>query len=450
MKFKPYAYQQSAINVIEENACYGLFLDMGLGKTVITLTAIDDLIYNRFAVSRVLIIAPKRVAESTWQEEAQKWDHLKGLRFSTILGTPDQRKSAVNADADVYIINRENVVWLFKYLHDPRRFDMLVIDESSSFKSPKAERFKALKKMLPCFRRRVILTGTPTSNTMLDLWAQIYILDLGKRLGKYITAYRTAYFEPEKRSRVMVYTWRPQKGAEDRISEKIRDICLSMKAADYITLPKRIDNIVSVPLPPSARKAYNDMIKDQVLELNGQEITALQAAAVSNKLLQIANGSVYTDAGGVQEVHDAKARALLEIVEGSGSPVLVFYSFRHDVQNIRGVIPAAVELNGPETLAAWNAGKIRVLLAHPASAGYGLNMQAGGHVVVWYGLTWSLEQYQQANARLYRQGQDKPVIIHHIVAKSTIDEKVLQALRMKKKGQDALLDAVKEIIKGGG
>ncbi len=447
MDFKPYAYQQRAIDIIESHPFYGLFLDMGLGKTVITLTAIESLIYEQFEVSKVLIIAPKRVAESTWQDEANKWNHLSSLRFSTILGDAEQRAEAYNADADIYVINRENVEWLFKSF--PCKWDMLVVDESSSFKNPSSVRFKVLKRMLPHFRRRIILTGTPTSNTLMDLWSQMYILDLGERLEKTITSYRLKYFFPDKRNQYVIYSYKPSKGAQEFITHRISDICMSMKASDYLTLPKKVVNVVPVILPDEAKQMYKQMVIDQVVGLgDSEQITALQAATVSNKLLQISNGSVYTDDGGVKIVHKEKVHVLEEIIdESGGQPVLVFYGFRHDVQAIKEEIPDAVELDGKETLDAWNAGKIRVLLAHPASAGYGLNMQSGGHIVVWYGLTWSLEQYQQANARLYRQGQDKPVIIHHIVAKSTIDEKVLQALRMKKKGQDALLDAVKEIIK---
>lgn len=448
--FKPYPYQQRAIEVIESHPAYGLFLDMGLGKTVITLTAIESLIYEQFEVGRVLIIAPKRVAESTWQDEAKKWKHLYRLRFSTILGTGEQRAAAVKADADIYVINRENVAWLFQNF--PCRWDMLVVDESSSFKSPQAVRFKVLKKQLPHFRRRVILTGTPTSNTLMDLWSQMYILDMGERLGKTITAYRRDYFLPDKRNQNVIFSYKLQRGAEDAITKKIRDICMSMKASDYITLPRKIVNVVKVKLPDAARKVYDQMVKDQVVALGDEEqITAFQAATVANKLLQISNGSVYTDDHGVQMIHHEKVDALKEIIEESGGQsILVFYGFRHDVQSIKAEIPEAVELEGKETLDDWNRGNIKVLLAHPASAGYGLNMQAGGHIVVWYGLTWSLEQYQQANARLYRQGQDKPVIIHHIVAADTIDERVLWSLRNKKKGQDSLMAAVKEIVKNGG
>lgn len=449
MVFRPYPYQQRAIDVIESHPDYGLFLDMGLGKTVITLTAIESLIYEQFEVSRVLIIAPKRVAESTWQDEAKKWKHLHRLRFSTILGNREHRAMAVQKDADIYVINRENVAWLFDNFSC--KWDMLVVDESSSFKSPQAVRFKILKKQLPHFRRRVILTGTPTSNTLMDLWSQMYILDMGERLGKTITAYRRDYFLLDKRNQNVIFSYKLQKGAEDIITKKIRDICMSMKAADYITLPRKIVNVVEVKLPDAAKKVYNQMVKDQVVALGDEEqITAFQAATVANKLLQISNGSVYTDDHGVQVVHREKVNALKEIIEESGGqPVLVFYGFRHDVRSIKAEIPGAVELEGKETLDDWNQGKIKVLLAHPASAGYGLNMQAGGHIVVWYGLTWSLEQYQQANARLYRQGQNKPVIIHHIVAADTIDERVMWSLRNKKRGQDSLMAAVKEVVEGG-
>lgn len=449
MDFKPYAYQQRAIDVIESNPCYGLFLDMGLGKTVITLTAIESLIYEQFEVSKVLIIAPKRVAESTWQDEAKKWRHLSSLRFSTILGDAGERRKAYYADADIYVINRENVAWLFRTF--PCKWDMLVVDESSSFKNPASVRFKVLKRMLPHFLRRIILTGTPTSNTLMDLWSQMYILDMGERLERTITSCRRKYFTPDKRNQYVVYSYKPNRDAEKLITDRIGDICMSMKASDYLTLPKKVVNVVPVILPDEAKQMYRQMVKDQVVGLgDSEQITALQAATVSNKLLQISNGSVYTDDGGVRIVHKEKVHALEEIIdESGGQPVLVFYGFRHDVQAIKEEIPDAVELDGKETLDAWNKGRIKVLLAHPASAGYGLNMQAGGHIVVWYGLTWSLEQYQQANARLYRQGQDKPVIIHHIVAKGTIDEKVLLALRSKKKGQDAMMAAVGELVRGG-
>ena len=425
---------------------YGL----GLGKTVITLTAINDLIYDSFEVQKVLIIAPKRVAESTWQDEGRKWDHLKGLRFSAIIGTRAQRMKALAADADVYIIGRDNVAWLcdlYNLKHQRLPFDMLVVDESSSFKNPGAVRFKKLRRNLGYFKRRVILTGTPTSNTLMDLWSQLFILDMGKRLGRTLTDYRQNYFVPGKRNGHVVFNWLPQKGAQDIISKRIKDICMSMKAKDYITLPKKISNIVKVTMPDTARKAYVQMMRDQVLAMGEpDQITALQAASVSNKLQQIANGSVYTDDQKVKHIHDAKVEALQEIIDGSGGqPVLVFYSFRHDMGNIKAAIPEAEEFSDGDTLRRWNEGRIPVLLAHPASVGYGLNMQAGGHIIVWYGLTWSLEAYEQANARLYRQGQSVPVIIHYIIAKDTVDEAIMNALRNKKKGQDALMEAVKAL-----
>ena len=404
-------------------------------------------------MQKVLIIAPKRVAESTWQDEGRKWDHLKGLRFSAVIGTRAQRLKALAADADVYIIGRDNVAWLcdlYNLKHQRLPFDMLVVDESSSFKNPGAVRFKKLRKNLGYFRKRVILTGTPTSNTLMDLWSQLFILDMGKRLGRTLTEYRLNYFVPGKRNGHVVYNWLPQKGAQDIISKRIKDICMSMKAKDYITLPKKISNIVKVNLPQTAVDAYTQMMRDQVLAMGEpDQITALQAAAVSNKLQQIANGSVYTDDKQVKHIHRAKVEALQEIIEGSGGqPVLVFYSFRHDVGNIKAVIPEAEEFSDKgDTLRRWNEGKIPVLLAHPASVGYGLNMQDGGHIVVWYGLTWSLEAYEQANARLYRQGQSVPVIIHHIIAKDTVDEAILYALKHKKKGQDALMEAVKAMVK---
>ena len=328
MDFKPYAYQQRAIDIIESHPFYGLFLDMGLGKTVITLTAIESLIYEQFEVSKVLIIAPKRVAESTWQDEAKKWNHLSSLRFSTILGDAEQRAEAYNADADIYVINRENVEWLFKSF--PCKWDMLVVDESSSFKNPSSVRFKVLKRMLPHFRRRIILTGTPTSNTLMDLWSQMYILDLGERLEKTITSYRRKYFFPDKRNQYVIYSYKPSKGAQEFITHRISDICMSMKASDYLTLPKKVVNVVPVILPDEAKQMYKQMVIDQVVGLgDSEQITALQAATVSNKLLQISNGSVYTDDGGVKIVHKEKVHVLEEIIdESGGQPVLVFYGFR--------------------------------------------------------------------------------------------------------------------------
>lgn len=416
---------------------------------MITLTAIQNLIYDSFEVRKVLIVAPRKVAESTWQEEARKWGHL-DLKFSTVLGSARQRETALRADADCYVINRENVVWLCKYYKFDLPFDMLVIDESSSFKNPMAKRFRALRKCRGCFRRVVILTGTPAPNTLIDLWSQVYLLDGGAALGQTITGYRDRYFVPDKRSGYIVYSYKLKSSqAEKDIHAAIEPLCMSLKAADYIHMPDRIDNVIRVELPEKARKIYDDMARDFVLGVGEpDEITATSAAALSNKLLQMANGRVYTDEGAVVDIHTAKIEALQEIVEANeGKPILVFYAYRHDLDVLKNHFPESRCLTGPEDLREWNAGKIPMLLAHPASTAYGLNLQAGGHIIVWFGLTWSLEHYQQANARLYRQGQERPVVIHHLVAKGTVDEHVMKALSTKAAGQEALLEAMKATIK---
>lgn len=449
MRFTPHPYQSEAIGRLERFPKYGLFLDMGLGKTIITLTAIQDLIYDMFEVSKVLIIAPRTVAESTWQDEAQKWEHL-SLRFSTVLGSAKQRVEALHKKADCYVINRENVVWLCEYYHFQLPFDMVVIDESSSFKNPAAKRFRALRKSLPCFSRVVILTGTPAPNNLTDLWSQIYLLDRGQALGKSLTAYRNQYFRPDKQNGYIVYSYRLRDArAEQEIYDAIAPEVMSLKAADYLTLPPRIDNVIKIDLPDKAVKVYKKMAKDLVLGIGSEdEITVGNAAALSNKLLQMANGCIYTDEGNVVNIHDAKINKLAEIIEqNEGRPILVFYAYKHDLAKLQQSFPDAKVLEGSAELRAWNAGKIPILLAHPASTAYGLNLQAGGNIIVWFGLTWSLEQYQQANARLYRQGQDKPVIINHLVSKGTVDEQVMRALQTKAAGQDALLAAVKAVIK---
>lgn len=446
MKFKPHEYQSFAIEKLFENDHYGLFLDMGLGKTIITLTAIQELI-DDFAVDRVLIIAPRSVAESTWQDEARKWDHLH-LAFSTVLGTRDQRMAALCRKADCYVINRENVVWLCEEYHYRLPFDMLVVDESSSFKNHQAKRFKALRKSIPCFSRVVILTGTPAPNTLMDIWAQMYLLDRGEALGRTITVYRQKYFKPGQTNGFVVYNYALLPGAEKEIHAAIAPKVMSLTAADYLTLPHRIDNVVAVTLPEKARKQYLQMEKDYILSMGSDEITAASAAALSNKLLQMADGAVYDNERGVLQLHRAKLEKLLEIAEANaGQPILVFYQYQHDLANLQGTFPAARVLKTSQDMADWNSGKIPMLLAHPASTAYGLNLQSGGHLIVWFGLTWSLELYQQANARLYRQGQEKPVIIHHLVAEGTMDERVMKALKNKAAGQEALLEAVKAEIR---
>ena len=450
MHYTPHSYQQRATDLVVSKKSVGLFLDMGLGKTVITLTAVNELIYDRFEVSRVLVIAPKRVAEDTWTREHKKWDHLRELRISKVLGTAAQRLRALEQDADVYVIGRDNVVWLVDHYSKKKHwpFDMIVIDELSSFKNPQAKRFRALRKILGVTQRVVGLTGTPSPNGLMDLWAQVYLLDRGERLGRTIGAYREKYFRAGARNGYVVYKWEPLKGAKEQIEEKISDICVSMSAADYLTLPERIDNVIPVKLTDAEMELYKRMEQDQLLQIEDSDVVALNAAAVMTKLLQIANGSVYSMDGTAVNIHDAKLEALQEIIDTTDSPVLVFYSFKHDLDKILEAVSGARVLNGPEDIRDWNDGKVRVLLAHPASVGYGLNLQEGGHTIVWYGLTWSLELYQQANARLYRQGQEKPVIIHHLIAEGTVDEQAMAALQAKDTSQAALLAALKERAMG--
>ena len=441
-KFKPRPYQQRSIDLIEHQRSVGLFLDMGLGKTAAVLTAVKDMLWN-FSIYKVLIIAPKSVAEDTWTREADKWDHLHDLRISLVLGTAKKRQKALAEDADIYVINRDNVIWLCKYL-DGWPFDMVVIDELSSFKNPDTKRFRALRRSMPVTCRVIGLTGTPAANSLEDLWSEIYLLDRGKRLGKTLTEYRQKYFHPGAHKGFVVYKWLLNKGADKQIAARLSDLCVSMKNTDYLKLPKRIDNVIRVTLSPKEMALYKQLEKERILELDQGEVAALTAATVMNKLLQMANGAVYDDDGHVIQIHDQKLDALEDIVEATGKPILIFYSFRHDLDRIRERFPDARVLKTSDDISDWNAGRIRILLAHPASAGYGLNLQEGGSTIVWYGLTWSLEQYQQANARLYRQGQEHTVIIHHIIAKGTVDENVMEALKKKDTSQAALLAALKE------
>lgn len=445
MKFIAHEYQKYAIEFIEQNEIAGLFLDMGMGKTISALTAINDLMYDYFDVYKALVIAPLRVAEDTWSTEAEKWEHTRHLRIAKVLGTQEQRIKALQSNADVYVINRENVEWLVDYYGKNWPFDMVVIDELSSFKSPKAKRFRALRKVRPLCKRIVGLTGTPAPNGLIDLWPQIYLLDRGQRLGKTVTGYREQYFTPKERNGPIVYKWGLKSGAEDAIYKRISDICVSMKSEDWLSLPERINNTVKVKLSPEAEKRYKQLEKDLLLPFRGGDVVADTAAVLSNKLLQLANGAVYDENGKTRIIHDAKLDALEDCIEAAnGKPVLVFYSYRHDLERIKARFNKAREL---DDIKAWNAGEIEILLAHPASCGHGLNLQAGGNIVIWFGLTWSLEQYQQANARLHRQGQRNAVIIHHIVTAGTVDEDVMAALERKASGQDALLDAVKARIK---
>lgn len=447
MEFKPHSYQQMAIDKIIDTPRAGLFLDMGLGKTVITLTAIDQLMNDYFEVSRVLVIAPLRVAEDTWSRESQKWDHLKHLRISKVLGSASNRRKALAKDADIYVINRENVVWLTDELSqvgDGWGFDMVVIDELSSFKSHAAKRFKALRKYITRSSRVVGLTGTPAPNGLIDLWSQIYLLDGGERLGTTISGFRSRYFIPNQRNQHMIYNYKPREEAEQAINAKISDICISMRAEDWLDMPERIDNVQRVKLSDDEMDRYNQFERDCYLDFLEGEVTAASAAALSNKLLQYSNGAMYLADGGYVETSNAKLDVLDEIIElSNGKPILCFYSYKHDLERIQKRFKFAKKLGGSEDIEKWNNGEIPLLLAHPAGAGHGLNLQAGGNIIVWFGLTWSLELYQQANARLYRQGQENAVIIHHLITEGTADESVLASLQGKKDVQDELLDSLK-------
>lgn len=446
-------YQRYTVDFILNHSASGCFMDMGLGKTVSTLTAINRLMYEDLEINKVLVIAPKRVAEDTWTKEVEKWDHLKHLRVSRVLGTESQRKAALKADADIYVINRENVCWLVAQYRGSLPFDMLVIDELSSFKSPKAQRFKSLRLVRPQFSRVVGLTGTPAPNGIIDLWSQIYLLDQGERLEKTVSKYRQKYFRPGRSNGQVVFDYKILDGSDKVIYQKISDICVSMKAEDYLELPPRMDHTVEVSLAEAVKEQYTEFEKEEVLRLVDRDeesaISAANAAALSNKLLQFSNGAIYDAERNVHEIHDAKLEALEEIVEAAnGEPVLVFYSFRHDISRIKRKLKACKprELVDSKDIDDWNAGKIQVLLAHPAGAGHGLNLQKGGNIIVWYGLTWSLELYQQACARLHRQGQTKPVQIYHLLAKGTMDEDVMKAISGKADKQEALMQAVKARI----
>lgn len=451
MIFQPHPYQAYCIERLLTDTALGLYLDMGLGKTVITLTAIADLEYNRFQVSRALVIAPKKVAEATWQREASKWDHLRHLRFSTILGSEAKRIRALNTPADVWVINRENIPWLVEYCRNAWPFDMVVIDESSSFKNHKAKRFKALTWVRKYILRIVELTGTPAPNGLLDLWAQIYLLDGGQRLGKRITQFRERYFDPDQRGRDMVYSYKPKDGAGHVIRQLIGDICVSMKAEDYITLPDCTYDDIPVVLDARAKQAYARLEREMLLQVDESTIDAGSAAVLTNKLLQLCNGAVYDEQRHAVEIHRCKIDAFLETVEAlGGQPVLVFYNFQHDLERIEAALSGSGlrvrRLTGPDEEAAWNNREIDILLAHPASCAYGLNLQQGGNHVIWFGLNWSLELYQQANKRLHRQGQASKVIIHHLVVTGGVDEDVIAALNDKCTTQDRLMQALKARI----
>ena len=453
MEFKPHPYQAYCIDRVIKQPKIGLFLDMGLGKTIITLQAIYELKYNRFAVQKVLIIAPKKVAEATWQREAQKWDGVGILRISTVLGTLKERTAALQTEADVYIINRDNVTWLVDYYKNDWPFDMVVADESSSFKNHAAKRFKSLAHMYNHIKRMVLLTGTPTPKGLIDLWAQIYLLDRGQSLGRTYTSFRDHFFIPDQRSQTVIYSYKPKDTAENDVLRAISHLCVSMKSEDYLTLPPVTEDIVPVQLSPKAQRDYDEMEARMVLELveSGEEITAVSAAALSTKLQQLANGAVYDELRNVHEIHDCKIEAFKELIEQlSGKPALVFYNFKHDLERLKAALAKSKlvvkELKSAAEEREWNEGKIDILLAHPASTAYGLNLQDGGNHVMWFGLNWSLELYQQANKRLHRQGQKEKVIIHHLISIGTRDEDMMEALNRKADAQEYVLQSLKARI----
>lgn len=444
--FNPHPYQRYCIHRVVTEPYLGLFLDMGLGKTVIALTGINDLMYNRFTVKKTLVVAPKKVAEATWTDEAQRWEHLKLLRVQTVLGTEKQRLRALSTPADVYVIGRDNISWLVDHYRQSWPFDMVVLDELSSFKNPSSNRFKAMKRVRPKIKRVLGLTGTPAPNGLLDLWAQIYLLDQGQRLYPRFEQFRARFFDRVPRGDFNTY--QTKIGADEAIKRAIGDISISMKADDYLELPELVQNRIPIELDNRARKAYRDFERKQVLELDGEFITATQAAAVTNKLLQMCAGAVYDESREVHEVHNAKIEALLELVESlQGKPLLVFYGFQHD----RGRILRALrktglevrELKGPQDYDDWNARKIHVGLAHPASTAYGLNLQRGGNHICWFTLPWSLELYEQARKRLHRQGQNEKVIEHVLMVKDSMDEEVARRLDGKAATQNALIEALK-------
>lgn len=444
MKFVPYPYQEAAIRWVLDRPASGLFLGMGMGKTVVTLTAINELLFDRLEVTSVLVIAPLRVARDTWAREAAKWDHLRHLRVSVVLGDARERLAALERPAEVYVINRENVPWLCETLFD-WPFDMVVIDELSSFKSVQAKRFKALRKVRGRIRRIVGLTGTPAPNGLIDLWPQIYLLDRGERLGKTVGAYRARYFTPDRANGHIVYSYRLLPGADEAIQARIADICMSLRKEDYLNLPGQLYETVEITPPPALLKQYRHFEHDRIMEaMDGDgEIVALNAAALTGKLLQFANGAIYDDNSNPHLIHNLKLDALEDLIEAAnGEPVLVFYAFKHDRDRIMRRVPCR-ELATSEDIDAWNRKEIPVALAHPASVGHGLNLQEGGHIIIWFGLTWSLELYQQANERLNRPGQTHVCRIYHLVLKGTHDERVLAALERKDTSQRALIDALR-------
>ena len=449
MKYDPHEYQTYATEFIKEHPVSAVLLDMGLGKTAITLTAINDLMFDSFEVHKVLVIAPKRVATFSWPDEIRKWDHLQHLRFAVAVGSADERIAALQSDADIYLINRENVTWLIDESGLPFDYDMVVIDELSSFKSGGTKRFRSLLRVRPKIKRIVGLTGTPASNGLMDLWAEYRLLDMGERLGRFITHYRNAYFAPDKRNGTIVYSYVPLPGAEEAIYGKIADITISMKCTDYLKMPECVVNEVKVRMTETEKQKYDALRKDMVLTIGDADIDAVNAASLANKLSQMANGAVYDENGKTHVLHTHKLDALEDLIEAAnGKPVLVAYWFKHDLERIEERlhklhIPFS-RMDTADSIRRWNAGSVPVGLIHPASAGHGLNLQAGGSTLIWYGLTWSLELYQQTNARLWRQGQTaETVVLHHIVTERTIDERIMTALQQKEKTQDTLIEAVK-------
>ena len=451
-EFVPHRYQKYCIDRALELPNIGLFLDMGLGKTIITLSVIKELKYNRFMIRRVLVIAPKKVAQGTWQKECAKWRHTKDLRISTVLGPEKQRIRALHTQADIYIINRENVAWLVNYYKNDWPFDMVVCDEFSSFKNPRARRFRALASVKPHISRMIGLTGTPSPNGLEDLWSQVYLLDAGKRLGDRYAGFRERYFDAGRRNGYVVYDYTPKEGTDRAILDRISDICISMKAKDYLELPDIVEDDIPVILGADATKAYNELEKQMVLELaSGEDISAPNAAALSAKLQQLANGAVYDEDHVWHEIHEAKIEAFFELMERlAGKPAIVFYAFQHDKERLLTSLSKTQyryrELKTVEDEDAWNAGEIDVLLTHPASSAYGLNLQYGGNHVVWFGLTWNYEHYTQANSRLHRQGQSEKVIMHHLITSGTRDEDVKEALNRKEEGQEYVLESLKARI----
>lgn len=447
MRFQPHEYQSRAIRFILDRPFCALWLDMGLGKTVTTLTALDELIYDRCEVNRVLIIAPKSVALNTWSSERDKWDHLKHLTVSIVMGTPAKRIKALDTPADIYVTNRDNISWLvsrYAKAREPFPFDCVVLDESSSFKNHKSQRYKALRSVRPYIRRLIELTGTPSPNGLEDIWAQVYLLDQGQRLGRYLSHYRDRWFKPGARNGSVVYCWHPRPYAYSEISERLSDITLTMSAADYLLMPQLIDAGMTIMLPEIDE--YRRFAKDAVMRLDGEDIVATSAVALTNKLLQFSSGAVYDTEHKWHEVSTAKLDALCDIAESTDEPLLVMFNYRHELCRIMECLPDAIHFCGePEILERWNRGEIHVMLCHPASVSYGLNLQAGGHIIIWYSLTYNLEQYQQANARLYRQGQTKPVMRYHLVCRGTFDEAVLRALARKDDMQAALIQSIKNL-----